>query len=105
VGHAILDFYRTEYPDLASRRSELLATGAETAAGIYERSVFPEMGVSWETHPNNIGHEDFPGCSRCHDDELATADGEYVIPEDCDTCHTFLVEDSSTLPDLELLIE
>jgi hypothetical protein len=36
---------------------------------------------------------------------LATADGEYVIPEDCDICHTFLVEGSPTLPDLEMLIE
>jgi hypothetical protein len=36
---------------------------------------------------------------------LATADGEHVIPEDCDTCHTFLVEDSPSLPDLEMLIE
>jgi hypothetical protein len=36
---------------------------------------------------------------------LATADGKYVIPEDCDTCHTFLVEDSPTLLDLETLIE
>jgi hypothetical protein len=102
---AILDFYRTEYPQLAGRRSELLDTAAETVAGIYARSVFPEMNVTWETHPNHIGHENFPGCGRCHDDEMATADEEHVIPEDCDTCHTFLVEDSPTLPDLEMLID
>jgi hypothetical protein len=63
------------------------------------------MNVNWETHPNHLNHEDFPGCYRCHDDELATADEEYVIPQDCDVCHTFLVEDSPTLPDLEMLIE
>jgi hypothetical protein len=105
VRQAILDFYRAEYPQLASRQEKLVELAAESAAGIYGRSVFPEMDVNWETHPNNIGHEEFPGCSRCHDDELATADEEYVIPEDCDTCHTFLVEDSPTLPDLEMLIE
>jgi hypothetical protein len=101
----ILDFYETKYAELASQQSKLLETGAETVADIYGRSVFPEMKVSWKTHPNNLNHEDFPGCYRCHDDEMATADGQYVIPQDCDTCHTFLVEDSPTRPDLEMLSE
>ena len=57
-----------------TKREKLVELAAETTAGIYGRSVFPEMGVNWETHPNNIGHEEFPGCSRCHDGELATAD-------------------------------
>ncbi len=67
--------------------------------------VFPEMNTNWETHPNHIGHPDpstdegFPGCWRCHDDELATADGAHTIPQDCDNCHTFLVEDSPTPPE------
>ena len=37
-------------------------------AAIYARNVFPEMKVGWGTYPNNIGHEDFLGCFRCHDD-------------------------------------
>ncbi len=105
VRQEILDFYSTNYPEIASEKAKLVEAGAEAASEIFGRSVFPDMGVDWETHPNNIGHEDFPGCTRCHDDELATADGEHVIPEDCDTCHTFLVEDSPTLPDLELLVD
>jgi hypothetical protein len=105
VRDGILEFYRAGYPRLASQGDGLLERAAETAAGIYGRSTFPDMGVTWETHPNNIGHEDFPGCYRCHDDELTSADEEYVIPQDCDTCHSFLVEDSPTLPDLEALID
>jgi hypothetical protein len=104
VRQELLDFYSTKYSQLAGREEKLVELAAESVAGIYGRSVFPEMGVNWQTHPNNIGHEEFAGCSRCHDGELATADEEYAIPEDCDTCHTFLVEDSATLPDLEMLI-
>ncbi len=62
------------------------------------------METSWETHPNHIGHEDSPGCFRCHDEELSTADGEHVISMDCETCHAFLVEDSDAPPDLATLV-
>ena len=105
VRQAMLGFYGSEYPEVASERAKLVDLAAETAADIYGRIVFPEMNANWKTHPNNIGHEESPGCWRCHDDELATADEEHVIPQDCDTCHEFLVEDSPTLPDLEELME
>jgi hypothetical protein len=62
------------------------------------------MDTDWETHSNDIGHEDFPGCWRCHDDEMATADGAHVIPLDCDNCHLFLVEESPVPPDLAALV-
>jgi len=105
VRRAMLDFYRTKHPKLAKQNSKLVQTGADAAAEIYRRSVFPEMKVNWATHPNNLQHEDFPACYRCHDDEMATFDGEHVIPQDCDICHTFLVEDSPTLPDLADLVQ
>ncbi|MGQ9492125.1 MAG: hypothetical protein ACUVS6_15805 [Anaerolineae bacterium] len=45
------------------------------------------MGVTWETHPNNIGHKDFPGCFRCHDGKHLSADNQ-VIRLECNICHT-----------------
>ena len=78
--------------------------GADSAALIYGRTVFPAMETNWETHPNHIGHEESPGCWRCHDDEMATEDGKHVIPMECDNCHIFLVEDSPEPPDLEALV-
>ena len=105
VREAILDFYDTEYPDLAAAEPDLVRQGAESAALAYGKTVFPEMDTNWETHPNHIGHDDFPGCWRCHDDEMATADGEHVIPMDCENCHVFLVEDSPELPDFTAALE
>ena len=104
VRESISAFYRTEYPELAADHAELVASGADLASRVYARISFPEMNTNWETHPNHIGHDDFPGCWRCHDDEMATADGEHVIPMDCENCHVFLVEDAPELPDFAALI-
>jgi hypothetical protein len=104
VTDAVASFYRQQYPDVWTERRDLVERGAEAAGRIYGRTVFPAMDTDWETHSNDIGHEDFPGCWRCHDDEMATADGEHVIPLDCDNCHVFLVEDSPEPPDLAALV-
>jgi hypothetical protein len=101
----VADFYATEYPELAAGDPELVARGAEWAAQAYGKIVFPAMDTNWETHPNNIGHDDFPGCMRCHDDEMSTSDGEHTIPMDCETCHIFLVEDSPDYPDFAYALE
>lgn len=96
VRRRVESFYSEGYPELWQERRSSVEKGAEVASTIYGRSVFPEMSTTWETHRNHIGHEDSPGCFRCHDEELATADGDHVITIDCETCHTFLVEDSET---------
>jgi hypothetical protein len=101
VKKAILDFYAASYP---SAPKDVVAKGADSAAEVFGKISFPEMNTNWETHPSHIGHPDpntddgFPGCWRCHDDKLTTADGKHTIPQDCDNCHTFLVEDSPKPP-------
>ena len=61
----------------------------DTYPAIYNRNVFPAMKVNWGSYPNNIGHTDFPGCFRCHDDSHASADGRKVT-QDCSACHNLL---------------
>jgi hypothetical protein len=103
VREHVLSYYQREHPEVWRSQPELVERGAEAAAAIYGKSSFPEMNTNWETHPNHIGHDDSPGCWRCHDEELATEDGEHVISLDCEICHTFLLEDSATPPDYDLL--
>ncbi len=105
VRQAVVDFYSKSYPELASGKAKTIAAAADAAAEVYARSEFPEMHTTWRTHPNDLGHDDFPGCWRCHDDEMTTADGKHTIPQDCDTCHVFLLQDSSTPPVLADLVE
>jgi len=56
---------------------------------VYTSNIFPAMKVGWSTYPNNVGHEEFPGCFRCHDGNHAAKDGR-VISQDCDSCHNVL---------------
>ncbi len=104
VREALLAFYQNEYPEVVAENSKLVEDGADLASRVFARISFPEMNTNWETHPNHIGHDDSPGCWRCHDDEMATADGKHVIPMDCENCHVFLVEDAPEPPDLAGLI-
>jgi nitrate/TMAO reductase-like tetraheme cytochrome c subunit len=103
VREAIGAFYRTSYPELAAQQSALVTRAADEAARVYDRTVFPEMKTNSQTHPSNIGHDDSPGCFRCHDGNLKNAKTGKTIPNDCDTCHGILVDSSPTEPDLTKL--
>jgi formate-dependent nitrite reductase cytochrome c552 subunit len=92
---ALEQFYRSGYPELSqSRRADIVRAG-QTLAAIYGRNVFPAMKVNWGSYPNNLGHNDFPGCFRCHDDNHASADGSAKVTQDCNACHKLLAMDEA----------
>jgi nitrate/TMAO reductase-like tetraheme cytochrome c subunit len=69
---------------------------------IYSDNFFPVMKSDWRAYPNNLGHKDWPGCFRCHDNEHTTADAQHVIDgKNCSACHILLAEGS--LADLQHL--
>jgi hypothetical protein len=96
---ALTAFYRTNYASLYNSRRSLVQQSAESVADIYSRNIFPAMKITWGVHPNNLGHNDFPGCFRCHDGNHTSADGQ-TIPNDCATCHNLLAveEENSKVP-------
>ena len=89
---ALAEYYRTAYPEIYKQKRAQVDTAGEVVKAIYLRNVFPEMKITWGTHPNNIGHEEAVGCFRCHDGSHTSADGR-TIKGDCDTCHTILAQD------------
>jgi hypothetical protein len=95
-------FYQTNYPAIyQAQRTVVEQAGAEVAR-IYLRNIFPDMRVTWGTHLNNIGHNDSPGCFRCHDGSHTSADGQ-TITNDCSACHQVLAageENPKILTDL-----
>jgi hypothetical protein len=104
ISQAITDFYKTKYPQIYQTQRPVVETAAQQVAGIYMRNVFPEMRLTWGTHPNNIGHDDFLGCFRCHDGKHKAPDGR-VINDDCSACHQVLAmeeKDPKVLADLGL---
>ena len=88
----IEEFYKSSYAQVYATRRALIQQSAEEVANIYLRNVFPDMNVTWGTHPNYLGHMDSPGCFRCHDGSHTSSDGQ-TIPNDCSTCHSMLASD------------
>lgn len=86
ISRALREFYRAEQPQIAAARGADIDRAVQGVQAVFRRSVFPEMHVGFGTYPNNIGHIDFPGCFRCHDDAHTAKDGK-KIGQDCDTCH------------------
>jgi nitrate/TMAO reductase-like tetraheme cytochrome c subunit len=99
---SINNYYRTSYPEIYNTKRALVEQSADNVARIYLRNIFPEMNVTWGVHPNNLGHNDFPGCFRCHDGSHTSADGQ-TISNDCTACHNLLAvqeENPKILTDL-----
>jgi hypothetical protein len=60
---------------------------------IYKENFFPEMKSNWKVYPNNIGHKNWLGCFRCHDDQHKSVDGNKQLSmSNCNTCHTMVAE-------------
>ncbi len=91
---AFQKFYQDNYPsDYAQHRGDVVSSAAAVLA-IYQRNIFPDMKVSWGKYPLNIGHTDFPGCFRCHDDAHKNSAGK-TVTQDCSACHNILASDEA----------
>jgi hypothetical protein len=86
IGERLQGFYNREYPDIARDRKSAVETAVHGVEKVYADNVFPSMGIAWDTYPNHLGHQQSPGCFRCHDEELTTKEGE-TVSQNCSTCH------------------
>ena len=91
ISAELTKFYAENYPDIAAADSDEIAAAAQALGDIYSVNVFPNMKVWWNTYPNHIGHDQSPGCTRCHARKMRTAEREQ-ISDDCENCHTVLAE-------------
>lgn len=91
----IADGLRKAYP-----KAPKLDSMITEAQSIYSRNFFPDMKTDWRTHPNNLGHKEWPGCFRCHDGLHKSSDGKKTLgASNCNGCHVILAQGSG--PDLE----
>jgi len=88
----LVTFYRSRYPAIWNAQRAQVEQAAHTLAVIYSTNVFPFMNVRWGTHPDNLGHNNYPGCFRCHDGNHNTKKN-VSITNDCSVCHNLLVTD------------
>ena len=92
ISAAVEKFYATSYPALAE--SPAVEQAGKALGDAYTWNNFPHMRVVWDTYPNHIGHQQSPGCFRCHDNKHKTDTGE-KISKKCSTCHNVIAEDES----------
>lgn len=98
-------WYQANYVDWYQdpRNQSKLKAAIAQLQRIYKQTVFPDMGVGWQTHPDNVGHTEFPGCFRCHD-------GKHVSPQqttirlECNICHSIpaVVQEGQPAPAIAL---
>lgn len=85
-------FYQEGYAEVFRKSRNLVEAAAVELAAIHARNVYPEMKLTWGTYRSNLGHEETPGCFRCHDGNHTSASGKTITPE-CDACHTIMAQD------------
>lgn len=95
IAEEIWKYYRENYQDIFENKKDSIKQAIKELQSIYKRNIFPEMGVKWEVYHDNIGHLNFPGCYRCHDNKHITEFGD-KLANDCNQCHTIM---SQTLAD------
>ncbi len=86
----LVGYYQTYYADFYNENKDLIEVAISALQDAYMKSVFPEQKIGWYTHVNNIGHEDSPGCFRCHDGKHLNEQGEAIRLE-CNLCHSIPV--------------
>ncbi len=80
-------YYRVVYPEFYAESRELIVEAIAALQSAYDNSVFPEQKASWNTHPDNVGHQESPGCFRCHDGKHLN-EQEEAIRLECNLCHS-----------------
>lgn len=83
---SIEEFYKAAYPQIYAERSQGLKRSLVYLKEVARLTTFPEMRVSWETYPDNLGHTKGPGCFRCHDKLVSKGEGK-LLDASCTLCH------------------
>jgi hypothetical protein len=86
ISQKINSFYQSNYPDIYANKRNLVNKAVAGIQEAFSKNIFPEMKVRWDVYPNNIGHMEFMGCFRCHNDNHTAQQGR-VIKKDCSLCH------------------
>ncbi|MBI4301950.1 MAG: NapC/NirT family cytochrome c [Chloroflexi bacterium] len=85
---SIEQFYQDSLPSTYTQKKATIDKSIAALKDIARLTTFPSMDVSWETHPNNLGHTKSPGCFRCHGQLVATTDqAQRPIDASCNLCH------------------
>lgn len=84
-------YYEQNFPDYYKENTQAVQNAVATLKEWYPKLHFPEQALDWSTHPDNLGHKDWPGCFRCHDGKHFTEDRKEAVRLECNVCHSIPV--------------
>jgi hypothetical protein len=87
IRKTISEHYKSDYPEIFEDQEALVEKAIVGLQSAYSENIFPDMKVRWSAYPNHIGHLEFDGCFRCHNDTHISDSGK-TIEKDCNICHT-----------------
>ncbi len=85
----IVDFYKTGYGDFHAQNAAVIESSVTAIQTAFSQNTFPRMKVSYDGYPDHIGHLEYDGCFRCHNDAFVSESGR-KISRDCNLCHTIV---------------
>ena len=102
----LLEFYRTNYPDVASTKESSIRAAIDELKRISTLVFYPDMNTSWLTYAENRGHamgglDVNTGCFRCHAKLVSVTTGKQLSGGigggGCLTCHDLGTQGESRL--------
>jgi nitrate/TMAO reductase-like tetraheme cytochrome c subunit len=91
IKSGITGYYEENFPEILTTRPAEVDLAIQEIFASYRKNIFPKMKASWDVYPDHIGHMEYNGCFRCHNDRHETSTGR-VISKDCNLCHTILLQ-------------
>jgi len=96
-------YYKDNFSEFYATGQRKVLDAVEELRNIYNDSVYQDQEIDWNTHPNNVGHNNSPGCFRCHDGKHLNQNDEAIRLE-CNLCHSIPVvaEQQDFLAEIEI---
>ena len=83
----LVNYYQKYYAEYYAINNADVNQAIDALLEYYTISVFPEQKSDWDSHFDNLGHVDNPGCFRCHDGKHLNEQDEAIRLE-CNLCHS-----------------
>lgn len=99
----LADYYQQYYSEYYNANKEKIDAAISALQTAYGNSVYPEQKSDWTSHPSNVGHQNSPGCFRCHDGKHLNENDEAIRLE-CNLCHSIPVVSAASdfVADIEI---
>jgi len=87
--------YRDGPPGRPPTVTATIDRAVESLRRTWEQNIHSRMRVGWNPYPDHLGHQNGPGCRRCHGPHMVDRAGE-PVPHRCTLCHSILAWDSAS---------